>query len=169
MQKATRHGNQQLYALLEHLNIAFDYYEHPPAPTVEIAARYWKDIEATHCKNLFFRNHKGNRHYLVVLEYSHSLAIKDLETRLKQGKLTFASPERMKKYLGVEPGSVSPLGLINDVTHHVHLFLDYNLQYSRRISFHPCVNTASVVLSYSDFLRFLHHLGNSYDYVKLYE
>lgn len=162
-------GDPTLYAILDKLNIAFHYYEHPPVPTVEEAAQYWKDIEATHCKNLFFRNHKGNRHYLVILEFSHSLAIHDLEQRLRQGKLTFSSPERMKKYLGVTPGSVTPLGLINDAAHHVHLFLDENLQHSRTISFHPCINTASLVIRYSDFLRFLSYTGNTYEYVKLYD
>lgn len=162
-------GDPNLYAILEKLNIVFDYYEHPPVPTVEEAAFYWKDIEATHCKNLFFRNHKGNRHYLVVLEYSHAMAIRDLEQRLKQGKLTFASPERMMKYLGVTPGSVTPLGLINDTQHHVHLFLDENLQHSSTISFHPCINTASIVIRYSDFLHFLSYAGNAYEYVKLYD
>lgn len=162
-------GNPELYELFDKLDITFDYYEHPPVPTVEEAAKYWKDIEATHCKNLFFRNHKGNKHYLVILEYSHSLAIRDLEQRLKQGKLTFASPERMMKYLGVTPGSVSPMGLISDKDHHVHLFLDENLQHSKTISFHPCINTASVVIKYSDFIRFLNYLGNSFEYVRLYE
>ena len=162
-------GYPKLYELFENLNITFDYYEHPPVPTVEEAALYWKDIEATHCKNLFFRNHKGNKHYLVILEYSHSLAIRDLEQRLKQGKLTFASPQRMMTYLGVTPGSVSPMGLINDKESHVHLFLDQNLQHSKTISFHPCINTASLVIKYIDFLRFLEHTGNSYEYVRLYD
>jgi Ala-tRNA(Pro) deacylase len=166
---AKMRGDPKLYELFERLGIGFDYYEHPPVPTVEEAALYWKDIEATHCKNLFFRNHKGNKHYLVILEYSHSLAISDLEQRLKQGKLTFASPKRMMKYLGVTPGSVSPLGLVNDQESHVHLFLDENLQYSKTISFHPCINTASLVVKYSDFLRFLKHLGNTYEYVRLYD
>jgi Ala-tRNA(Pro) deacylase len=57
-------GDLQLYKILDELGIQFDYYEHPPVPTIELARIYWKDIEATHCKNLFFRNHKGNRHYL---------------------------------------------------------------------------------------------------------
>jgi len=162
-------GDPKLYELLEKLNITFDYYEHPPVPTVEEASRYWKDIEATHCKNIFFRNHKGNRHYLVILDYRHTLAIRDLEQRLKQGKLTFASPERMMKYLGVTPGSVTPLGLIHDENHHVHLFLDDNLRHSKTISFHPCINTASIVIKYDDFIKFLKYNGNSWEYVKLYD
>ena len=162
-------GDPRLYQILKDLNIPYDYYGHPPAPTIEEARKYWKDIEATHCKNLFFRNHKGNRHYLVIIEHSRDLSIRDLEKRLKQGKLTFASDQRMYKYLGLMPGSVSPFGLINDATKHVHLFLDENLENSRRISFHPCANTASLVILYEDFKNFLKWTGNSYEYLKLYD
>ncbi len=160
-------GDPRLYELLHNLNIVFDYYEHPAVPTVEAASAYWKDIEATHCKNLFFRNHKGDRHYLVVFEYSRVLAIKELETRLKQGKLTFASAERMMRYLQVEPGAVTPLALFNDTRRHVHLFLDETLAASEKISFHPCVNTASLVLAYRDFIRFLDYLQVDYEYYRL--
>jgi len=161
-------GDPHLYAILKEIDIPFEYYEHPPVPTIDEARRYWKDIESTHCKNLFFRNHKGNRHYLVIIEYSRDLSIHDLEKRLKQGKLTFASDQRMKTYLGLAPGSVSPFGLINDKSKHVHLFLDENLKNSARISFHPCINTASLVISFSDFEKFLGWTGNTYEYLALY-
>lgn len=158
-----------MYALLGELDIGFDYYEHPPVPTVEEASRYWKDLDATHCKNLFFRNHKGNRHYLVIMEHTRELHIRDLEQRLRQGKLSFASPQRLMKYLGLTPGSVTPFGLINDSQRHVHVFLDEHLRSAESISFHPCINTASLVLGYSDFMRFMAHCGNSYEYIKMYE
>lgn len=161
-------GDPRLYDLLQQLEIPFDYYEHPPAPTIEQAKKYWKDIEAAHCKNLFFRNHKGNRHYLVIVEHTQDLAIHDLEKRLKQGKLTFASDERMMRFLGVTPGSVTPFGLINDKDHHVHLFIDENLKTKEKISFHPCINTASIVVAYKDFIRFLDHMGNTWEYLALY-
>ncbi len=161
-------GDPKLYKILDELHIPFDYYEHPPVPTIELARVYWKDIEATHCKNLFFRNHKGDRHYLVIIEHTRDLAIRDLEQRLKQGKLSFASDERMKRYLGLSPGSVSPFGLINDAGKHVHLFLDQNLRNSHKISFHPCVNIASLVISFPDFEKFLNFTGNTYEYLELY-
>ena len=116
-------GQPELYKTLEELNIAFDYYEHPAAPTIEDAMKYWVNIEASHCKNLFFRNHKGNQHFLVILDHRRELHIHDLEKRLKQGKLSFASEQRMEKYLGLKPGSVSPFGLINDKEKHAHVFL----------------------------------------------
>ncbi len=153
---------------LDTLAINYEIYEHPPLPTIEDAIRHWKDIKATHCKNLFFRNHKGNRHYLVIIEYSKNLSIHDLEKRLKQGKLSFASEKRMQKYLEVNPGSVSVFGLINDTENHVHLFLDENLKKAQFISFHPNDNTATIVISFQDFEKFLIATGNSYEYLELY-
>jgi Ala-tRNA(Pro) deacylase len=162
-------GHKEVYQTLEKLDIKFDYHEHPPVPTVEEASRYWAGIDSAHCKNLFFRNHKGNRHYMVVFDYRQTLNIRDLEQRLKQGKLSFASPKRMMKYLGLEPGSVSPFGLIHDTENHVHLFIDKNLEEAHHISFHPNLNTASLVISQADFRKYLQHIGNSYEYIELYD
>lgn len=162
-------GQKELYAILDDLDIPFEYFEHPPAPTIEEAKKYWKDLVATHCKNLFFRNHKGNKHYLVILEHTRELDIHDLEKRLKQGKISFASPERMQKYLGITPGSVSPFGLINDKEDHVHVFLDEKLQNSLRISFHPNNNTASLIVTFTDFIKFLNWTQNSYEFIRLYD
>lgn len=160
---------QKVTGTLEDLGIAYKLYQHPPAPTIEEARKYWKDIEAAHCKNIFFRNHKGNRHYLVIIEHTANLAIHDLEKRLKQGKLSFASEKRMKKYLGLLPGSVSPFGLINDTENHVHLFLDEHLKNAKTISFHPNLNTYSVVIAFEDFMRYLDWTGNSYEFLRLYD
>ena len=161
-------GQPELYKVFKELNINFEYYEHPPVPTIEEAKKYWVDLVATHCKNIFFRNHKGNRHYLVILEHTRALAIHDLEKRLKQGKLSFASTKRMLKYLGLSPGSVSPFGLINDKENHVHVYIDENLKKSEKISFHPNINTASLVIAYKDFERFLEWTGNGFEYLELY-
>ncbi len=155
--------------VLETLNIEFVIHQHPPLPTIEDAVKYWKEIDATHCKNIFFRNHKGNRHYLVVIAHTATLAIHDLEKRLKQGKLSFASIKRLQRYLCIEPGSVSPFGLINDTENHVHLFLDDNLKRAQKISFHPNDNTATVVIDFNDFIKFLNWTGNKYEFLELYD
>jgi len=159
----------EVLSYLNERNIAYDLYEHPPVPTVEEALPYWKDIDSAHCKNLFFRNHKGNRHYLVILDHRRQLNIKDLEQKLKQGKISFASPKRMERYLGLGAGSVSAFGIINDHENHVHLFIDEALKSSKRISFHPNENNATLVISFASFLRFLESSGNSYEFIALYE
>ena len=162
-------GQKELYEVFAKLGIQFEYYEHPPLATIEEAIVHWKDYNSGRCKNIFFRNHKGNRHYLVILEHLRQLDIHDLEKRLRQGKLTFASDPRLKKYLGLEPGAVSPFGLINDHENHVHLFIDEKLNEYERLAFHPNVNTASLVISKSDFLRFLNYTGNTWEFLKLYD
>lgn len=161
-------GQEKVYETLATLGITFDYVEHPAAPTIELARQYWKNLDSTHCKNLFFRNHKGDRHYLVIFDCDHDLAIHDLEKRLQQGKLSFASEKRMEKYLGLRPGSVSPFGLINDVEHHVHVFLDKNLRKAQKLSFHPNDNRASLAVKVGDFIRYMDQTGNGYEWIELY-
>ncbi len=159
---------EKVFNLLDELNIQYQLTNHPPVPTVEEASKYWTDLDSAHCKNLFFRNHKGNRHYLVLLDYRRTLDIKDLEQRLKQGKISFASDKRLDKYLGLKAGSVSPFGLINDRENHVHLFIDENLKNSGRISFHPNDNTATLVITFNDFTKYLDWTGNTYEFIQLY-
>lgn len=161
-------GDPKLYQILSDLNIQYKYHEHPAIPTIEAAKEYWKDLIAGHCKNLFFRNHKGKKHYLVVFDYAQNLAIRDLEQRLKQGKLSFASERRMDKYLGVKAGSVSPFNLINDTENHVHVFLDKNLLSHQHLSFHPNDNTATLVITKDDLINFLDWNGNTYEFLELY-
>ena len=157
-----------VFKWLDEQGITYTWYEHPEAPTIEIARQYWRQDGSKHCKNLFFRNHKGNRHYLVVLDCERDLDIHDLEKRLHQGKLSVASPQRMERYLGLTPGSVSPFGLINDTDNHVHLFLDANLRNESSLSFHPNDNHATVVISQQEFIRYLEMVGNSYEFIEMY-
>ena len=159
---------QIVFDYLDAHDIRYSWYEHPESPTIEIAQRYWHDDRSVHCKNLFMRNHKGNHHYLISFDCMHDLAIHDLEARLHQGKLSFASPERMERHLGLLPGSVSPFGLINDPTHEVYLFLDQRLQQSSSLSFHPNDSRATVVLAREEFMRYLHIVGNPYEFLQLY-
>ena len=159
---------QVVFDYLDRHGLRYEYYEHPETPTIDIAKQYWRNDGSKHCKNLFFRNHKGNRHYLVVFDCEQSLAIHDLEHRLHQGKLSFASEQRMERYLGLKPGSVSPFGLINDKENHVHLFLDVKLKEQKLLSFHPNDNTGTVVISLQDFLSYLDGVGNSYEFISLY-
>ena len=161
-------GQQQVYDYLEQQGIGFDYYEHLEAPTIEIASQFYRGEGTVLCKNLFFRNHKGNKHYLVIMDARHNMDIHDIEHKLHQGKLSFASPERMMKYLGVRPGSVSLFTLVNDVNHEVILFIDRKLLEAEKVSFHPNDNTASLVISRDDMVKFINSIGNQYEYMDLY-
>jgi Ala-tRNA(Pro) deacylase len=156
---------QAVYDRLAELDISYERHDHPPLPTVEAAEQYWSGIDATHCKNLFLRNQKGDRHYLVVLQHSKKADLRSVADQIGDGKLSFASPERLQTHLGLTPGSVSPFGLINDRHHSVRVVLDRDLKQAQRLSFHPNINTRTLVVSGADFQRFLQACGNPVRYV----
>jgi Ala-tRNA(Pro) deacylase len=151
---------QQVYDTLDRLGIAFARFRHPPVFTVEEAEQYWAGIPAAHCKNLFLRNAKGTRHYLVRLGPSKKADLRALSSRLGDDKLSFASPDRLMRFLHLTPGAVSPFGLIHDSARDVIVVLDADLPGTERVGFHPNVNTATITLPTADFLRFLEARGN---------
>ena len=156
-----------VYAALDALGITYDRHEHPAVFTAEDASKFWDPIPGTQCKNLFLRNKKGDRHYLVVVEISKRVDLKDLVTVVGDDRLSFGSPERLLAALGVTPGSVSPFGLLNDGAGSVRVLLDEDLRGAERLIFHPNINTASVVVSWADLERFLATRQNSVRIVSL--
>jgi Ala-tRNA(Pro) deacylase len=145
---------------LDTLGISYVRHDHPPVATVAEAERYWVNIDATHAKNLFLRNDKGTRHFLVVLEFSRRADLSALSAAFAERKLGFASPDRLMKHLGLMPGAVSPFGLINDPQRHVTVAIDVALRDAARVAFHPNVNTATLVISGADFQRYLAAVGH---------
>lgn len=150
---------------LDSLGIGFERHEHPPVFTVEQALEHWAGIDAVHCKNLFLRNKKGDRHFLLVAAHTTAVDLASIAARVGEGRLSFASPERLLAHLGLTPGAVSPFGLINDASGGVRVLLDQTLRSAERVGFHPNVNTATVVLSFKDFQRFLEARGNPVAFV----
>jgi Ala-tRNA(Pro) deacylase len=144
-----------VYAALDTLGIPYERYEHPAVFNADEAALHWGPIHGTQCKNLFLRNKKGDRHYLVVLEISKRADLKAIVKLVGDDRLSFGSPERLMAELGLTPGSVSPFGLINDQDGSVRVLIDQDLRGADRLIFHPNINTASVVVSWGDFERFL--------------
>jgi len=160
---------EKVYDYLHRFGIEYECIEHPATPTVEEALLYVTDNgDVCHCKNLFLRNHKGDRHYLVIFDWHYNLDVKRLQVILGQGRMSFASETRLDRYLGVKPGSVSLFGLINDEDNHVHLLLDKHLEHASKLSFHPNDNTASLIITHEGFMRFLSACGNSHEFMDLY-
>jgi Ala-tRNA(Pro) deacylase len=156
-----------IYAALTALGIDYELFEHPPVHTAEDASRYWSAIPAASVKNLFLRNKKGDRHYLVMLGVEKQADLRQLAKVIGDDRLSFGSPERLQRLLGVTPGSVSPFGLIHDTGHTVRVIIDSDLRQADRLIFHPNDNTASLTISGTDFLRFLEQRGNSVRWLKL--
>ena len=118
---------QKVYDALDKLNIKYEVVEHEPVYTMEDMDRLGLPEKGTLCKNLFLRDSKGKRHFLVTCEESKKVDLKALGRQLGGGNLSFASEERLEKYLGLKQGSVSPFGLMNDTDHQVEFFLDKDL------------------------------------------
>jgi Ala-tRNA(Pro) deacylase len=152
---------------LDALAIPYVRHEHPPVATVEEAEKHWAGLKGTHCKNLFLRNYKGNRHYLVIALVTRGIDLRRLNAELGEDRLSFASPERLRRWLGVEPGSVSPFGLINDESRHVQVVCDAALRSSAALGFHPNVNTATLEIALADFEKFLAWRGNAVRWLEL--
>lgn len=145
---------------LERLGIVYERHDHPPVFTTDEAAEHWAGIDATHCKNLFVRNKKGDRHCLIVAPVDRVIDLLAISRIVGGGRLSFGSPERLMQYLGLTPGSVSPFGLLNDPEHRVEVFLDAALEAAPRLAFHPNINTSTLVVTQADFRRFLAATGH---------
>jgi len=156
---------QAVYERLGALGIAYERHEHAPVASVDDGIREWAGIDAAHCKNLFLRNQKGDRHHLLIVAHTKRVDLRAVAAQIGDGKLSFGSPERLMKWLGVPPGAVSPFGLINDREHHVRVFVDRDFKRAPRISCHPNDNTRTITLAFADFERFLADCTNPVKYV----
>lgn len=151
---------QKVLKALAELAIPWERHEHPPVFTVEQAELHWQGIPGLHVKNLFLRNERGNRQYLVILAADKKADLKSLARLLGEERFSFGSASRLKRCLGVEPGSVSAFSLINDRDKAVEVVVDDDLRASSQVSFHPNVNTATLTIRSDDFLRFLAWTGH---------
>lgn len=146
---------QRIYDELKRLNIKYEVVEHEPVHTMEDMDRLGLPEKGLLCKNLFLRDSKGKRHFLVTCDEKKKVDLERLARLIGAGKLSFASEERLEKYLKVKPGSVTPLALMNDVDHAVEFFIDKDVARAKSIGVHPLENTATVFLSYKDLDKFL--------------
>jgi Ala-tRNA(Pro) deacylase len=149
-----------IYEFLTDHDIEYERHDHPPVFTCEEAERLVPDMAAAKTKNLFLRDRKGRRHFLVVVGYEKAVDLKALCPLLGVSKLGFASPARLERYLGVEPGSVSILGLVNDLNQEVEVVVDEAIWGADAFRCHPLVNTSTLAISREDVRRFLETTGH---------
>ena len=151
---------QQLFDRLAQLGIAQRTVEHPPVFTVEEAKALRGDLPGHHVKNLFLRNKKEEMWLVVALE-DRAIDLKRLGEALGAGRLSFGSADRLRRYLGVEPGSVTPLALVNDNTGQVRLAVDRGLLNGGPVNVHPLVNTMTTAMDAGDLVLFFEASGHA--------
>ena len=152
-------GKQEIKAFLEGKNIPFEWVEHKAVYTIEEMEELGLESMDEIAKNLFLRDQKGKRHFLVVVQGLKQVNLKELGEKLGT-KLSFASEERLEKYMGLKKGAVTPLGILNDENCAVEVYMDEDLCKLERIGVHPNDNTASVYLSPDNLLNIIREHGN---------
>ncbi len=149
----------ELFAFLDRLGVAHRTVEHPPLFTVEQSRALRGQIPGGHAKNLFLKDKKGALFLVTTIEDAEVM-LKGLHHRFGRGRFSFGSPEALRATLGVEPGSVSPFGAINDTDHAVTVVLDAAMMQHATLNCHPLVNTMTTTIARGDLLRFLEATGH---------
>jgi len=155
-----------LFKVLDSLDISYTTWEHPAVFTVEEAREQCSNIPGAHAKNLFFKD-KKSRYFLVVTLADKPIRIKAVSKTIGAKTLSFASPERLREVLGVIPGSVTPFAAMNIKDQDVRVILDEDLMAESLLTFHPLVNTATTGISNTDLVRFLESCGRPPEIIKL--
>ncbi|UCG52689.1 MAG: prolyl-tRNA synthetase associated domain-containing protein [Candidatus Latescibacterota bacterium] len=149
-----------IYRFLDEHDIEYERHDHPPVFTCEEAERLVPPMPGARTKNLFVYNKKEERHFLVVVECETVVDLKSLAAKLSVNKLALASQERLKRFLDLDPGAVTILGLVNDVGGDVEVIMDEELWESDSFRCHPLVNTSSLVIAREDIKRFIDITGH---------
>ena len=153
----------RVYDFLDKLGIAYQHVDHEAAMTMEACEEIDRTLgdDTTICKNLFLCNRQETNFYLLLMPGDKPFKTKDLSAQIHSARLSFAKPEYMEKYLDITPGSVSIMGLMNDLEDHVKLLIDSDVLKDEYFGCHPCINTTSMKLKTSDimekFLPAVHH------------
>jgi Ala-tRNA(Pro) deacylase len=150
----------ELSAFLAAQGIEYVRHEHPPVFTCEEELQHVPESGAARTKNLFLRDRRGRRHLLLVTTCAKQVSIAAFAETAGADRLSFASAERLKQHLGVEPGSVTVFGLVNDSTHGVEVFIDADVWAAPSIHAHPLRNDATLVISHDALIRFLAATGH---------
>jgi len=158
---------QKVYERLDKLEIDYKVTHHKAVFTIEETEELSLDTGGNFVKNLFLKDARGRRHFLVVLEKDKKVNLKDLRGKLESSALSFASEERLEKYLQLTKGSVTPLGIINDDECKVEVIFDQDLIGEEIIGVHPNDNTATVWISFENLKEVIEENGNIIKYVEI--
>lgn len=157
-----------VYDFIDGIGIEYTTLCHPAVFTMEECEEVRKVLGAPVFKNLFLTNKQQTQYYLLMIPADKPFKTKYLSSQLGCARLSFASSEAMMELLHIAPGAVSPMGLIHDKECRVRLIVDRDLLATDRYACHPCVNTASVVLSLTDLLdKIIPATGHTYTWVDL--
>ena len=142
----------RVYDLLDQLGISYLRTDHEAAGTMEDCNEIDRILDVLICKNLFLCNRQKTKFYLLMMPGDKPFKTKELSAQIGSSRLSFAKSEYMEKYLDITPGSVSVLGLMNDIEGKVRLLIDEDVLTERYFGCHPCINTSSLKFTTEDLI-----------------
>jgi len=153
--------SDDLFAMLESLDIAFTNHEHAPVFTVSESQALRDDMPGGHTKNLFLKDKKGH-YFLLTVGEEAEIDLKTIHKRIgAQGRVSFGKADALMALLGVVPGAVTAFGVINDPDQEVTLVFDESLMAHDTINAHPLRNDATTAIARDDLVRFIESLGRA--------
>lgn len=156
-----------IYEYLNAENIEYELLEHEAVFTMEAMEQAGICGKGVVCKNLFVRDDKGKQHFLITMPGDKQANLKAIAAQLGTKRLSFASAERLQKYLGLTQGSVTPLGILNDESKSVAAVFDEDLKGQKQLGIHPNDNTATIWLSFESLEKIIKDHGNETKFVKI--
>jgi len=157
---------KEVYAYLSGKGIGYEVTEHKAVFNMEELGSVELPYPEWDAKNLFLRDDKKRNYYIITVKGDKRVDIKEFRRRQGLRPLSFASAEEMLDILGLTPGSVSPLGMLNDKAHRVRLYLDEAFA-GEMIGIHPNDNTATVWLRADDLMKLVRENGNEAEYTAI--
>lgn len=155
---------QDLFAYLDTIAIAHTTHQHAPVFTVDEGRDLKASMPGGHTKNLFLKD-KDGAYVLISAEAHTQIRLNQLHRQIGTKRLSFGSPEDLLDLLGVTPGSVTALALMNDREAEVRFLVDEALLACDPVYFHPLTNTATTAISRADFETFVLATGHAFETV----
>ncbi len=160
-------SKEEVYLKLKELNIEYLKIDHIPIYTIDEANGLDIENKEYIAKNLFLRDDKKRNYYLLVVKSNKKIDLNDLKNKINSRRLSFASSEDLEKYLKLKKGSVTPLGVLNDVERKVKVIIDEDILKEEIVGVHPNDNDATVFMKTKDLIRIIELNGNLVEYAKV--
>ena len=160
-------GYDKVKEYLNSIGIEFKIVEHEPAYTTEEADKYIEGHDGVRTKTMFICNKKKTNYYMIIMDDSKRLDINKFKEIVSEKQMKMASEEALKEKLGIEPGMVSPFGLLNNDEKDVKIYMDKEIITEEIMTFHPNDDTKTLFITTKDLFKYFENIGYELNIIEL--